>query len=88
MRHINDDDLSVIVVDRGMVDDHLPNNVLSALKRCQKKLVGSLYNAEEMQTMREEKIARITREKGISLCMEKLHSLAACGDGLTIHNSI
>lgn len=25
----------MILVDRGMMDDHLPNNVLAALKRCQ-----------------------------------------------------
>lgn len=37
MRHVNGEDLAVIVVDRGMIDDHLPNNVLAALKRCQRE---------------------------------------------------
>ena len=38
MRHVNAEDLAVILVDRGMVDDHLPNNVLTALKKCQQQV--------------------------------------------------
>lgn len=38
MFHVNGKDLAVIIVDRGMVEDHLPNNVLAALKRCQREL--------------------------------------------------
>ena len=38
MRHVSGEDLAVIIVDRGMMDDHLPNNVLAALKHCQKEV--------------------------------------------------
>ena len=34
---MNGEDLAVIVVDRGMIDDHLPNNVLAALLKCQRQ---------------------------------------------------
>lgn len=59
MRHVNGEDLAVIMVDRGMVDDHLPNNVLAALKRCQREARAQGYgNASEadvavpMETLR------------------------------------
>jgi hypothetical protein len=35
---VSGEDLAVIIVDRGMMDDHLPNNVLAALKRCQSEV--------------------------------------------------
>ena len=38
------EDLAVIIVDRGMFEDHLPNNVLAALKRCQKEFGSGRRN--------------------------------------------
>ena len=67
VRHLNDEDLSVIMIERGMVDDHLPNNVLNALKGCQKEQVGNFRDAEEIRSMKEQKIARIAEEKGIQI---------------------
>ena len=57
------EDLCVIIVDRGMVDDHLPNNVLAALRRCRRELVGSKYDSTETALLRKEKIARIEKMK-------------------------
>ena len=37
MHHVNGEDLPVILVERGMIEDHLPNNVLAALLRCQEQ---------------------------------------------------
>lgn len=41
VHHIPGEDLCVIKIDRGMIDDHLPNNVLNSLKRCQQQLIVS-----------------------------------------------
>ena len=48
----------MIIVDRGMMDDHLPNNVLAALKRCQREVrqvstVGSKSREQEGMEMEE-----------------------------------
>ena len=47
----------MIAVDRGMVDDHLPNNVLAALKRCQREIVGSIDDPEVL-ALRQERIKK------------------------------
>ena len=39
VERISSEDLCVLIVDRGMVDDHLPNSVLNALKRCKKQFL-------------------------------------------------
>ena len=36
----------MIVMDRGMVDDHLPNAVLNALKRCKKEFLPDYHPGE------------------------------------------
>ena len=62
LRYVSGEDLCVIVVDRGLVDDHLPNNVLKALIRCQEEIVGSRYNTDEVQLLRETQKEIINRE--------------------------
>jgi hypothetical protein len=39
VERISSEDLCVMIMDRGMMDDHLPNAVLNALKRCQKEFL-------------------------------------------------
>ena len=39
VERISSEDLCVIIMDRGMMDDHLPNAVLNALKRCKKQFL-------------------------------------------------
>lgn len=52
---ICNEDLCVITVDRGTIDDHLPNNVLNALKRCKQQFMDSVYNPGEVDHMRRKK---------------------------------
>ena len=46
------EDLAVIIVDRGMMDDHLPNNVLAALKRCQSEVRRRAAASRPKETVR------------------------------------
>ena len=39
VERISSEDLCVMIMDRGMIDDHLPNAVLNALKRCKKEFL-------------------------------------------------
>ena len=39
VERISSEDLCVLLMDRGMVDDHLPNSVLNALKRCKNQFL-------------------------------------------------
>lgn len=68
LRHVNGEDLSVIMVDRGMVDDHLPNNVLAALKRCQQEV-------REVTPWRREEGGNWTREEGGKSRKEEAHEV-------------
>ena len=52
---ICNEDLCVITVDRGTIDDHLPNNVLNALKRCKQQFMDSVYNPGEVDHLRRKK---------------------------------
>ena len=64
MNHVNSEDSSEIIVDRGMVGDHLPNHVLSALLRCQKEIVGTLYKPNEVRSLRINKRQKISERVG------------------------
>ena len=66
MNHVNSEDICVITVDRGMVDDHLPNSVLAALLRCQKEIVGRQYRPRKVMSL------RIEERQKISECIGKL----------------
>jgi len=44
---ICNEDLCVITVDRGTIDDHLPNNVLNALKRCKQQFMDAVESLQE-----------------------------------------
>ena len=39
VERISSEDLCVMIMDRGMIDDHLPNAVLNALKRCKNEFL-------------------------------------------------
>lgn len=47
-----------------MVDDHLPNNVLRALGRCQKEIVGQQYSSDEVTSLRERQAIQINHAIG------------------------
>ena len=47
------EDFSTLIVDKGIVEDHLPTEVLGALKLCHRQHIDGRYNASEMTTIRE-----------------------------------
>ena len=57
--------MGVIVVDRGLVEDHLPNNVLKALLRCQDELVGPRHSPADVSALRKEEAAKIDKLIGM-----------------------
>ena len=54
---VNRENMCVILIDNGVVDDHLPNHVLSALKSCKTSLMNSprTYDREAIRDMREKR---------------------------------
>lgn len=52
---VPNENIGVILVDKGMVEDHLPNHVLSALKLCKEKLlIGRRdYSSAKIMELRE-----------------------------------
>lgn len=52
---VNRENLSVILIDHGVVDNHLPNNVLKAIKTFKTRFMSSpeTYNREAIEEMRE-----------------------------------
>lgn len=51
---VNRENMCVILVDEGMVDDHLPNHVLGALRDCKTRFMSSpeTYDSEEIKELR------------------------------------
>ena len=51
---VHNENIGVILVDKGMVEDHLPNHVLAALKLYKEKLLlrNSQYDATKIKTLR------------------------------------
>lgn len=54
---VNRENMCVILIDHGVVDDHLPNHVLSALKTCKTRFMSSpkTYNRQAIEEMREKR---------------------------------
>lgn len=52
---VNRENMCVILIDEGMVDDHLPNHVLSALQACEANFMSSpqIYKSKEIKEERE-----------------------------------
>ena len=44
----------MIIIDRGAVDDHLPNHVLAALQRFKRQALAQSYREAEVERLREE----------------------------------
>ncbi len=63
MKETNRENLCVILMDEGVVDDHLPNHVLNALKTCKTRLVDSLetYDSEAIKKIREQQVELLCR---------------------------
>lgn len=47
------EDFSTLIVDKGIVEDHLPTEVMAALKRCHKQYVHGQYDPAEIKKIRE-----------------------------------
>ena len=45
------EDFSTLIVDKGLVEDHLPTEVMAALKRCHKQYVHGRYDPAEIKTI-------------------------------------
>ena len=54
---VHNENLGTILVDKGMLEDHLPNHVLAALKLCLDKLLlnSPHYDPSKIQQLREKK---------------------------------
>ena len=51
VHHVAGEDLCVMKMDRGMVDDHLPNAVMSALDQCEKEfIIGQGYQPKNKKS--------------------------------------
>ena len=52
---VHNENMGVILVDKGMVEDHLPNHVLAALVQCRERLLltSPQYDPSKMREMRE-----------------------------------
>ena len=54
MERVRNEDLCMIIIDRGAVEDHLPNHVLAALQRFKRQSLGQSYREAEVERLREE----------------------------------
>ena len=56
LTEVCNENIGVILIDRGMVDDHLPNRVLAALKICKENLLVKHpnFDYEKIKTKREQ----------------------------------
>ena len=53
MEQLRNEDLCMILIDRGVVEDHLPNHVLDSLVRFRQQSLGQHYREEEVEGLRE-----------------------------------
>ena len=44
----------MLMIDRGVVDDHLPNHVLASLTRFKAQSLAPTYSEEQVERLREE----------------------------------
>ena len=54
MERVRNEDLCMIIIDRGAMEDHLPNHVLAALQRFKRQSLGQSYREAEVERLREE----------------------------------
>ena len=47
------EDFSTLIVDKGLLEDHLPTEVMTALKRCHKQYVRGRYDPAEIKKIQE-----------------------------------
>jgi hypothetical protein len=57
VREVHNENLGTILVDKGMIEDHLPNHVLAALRLCWDKLLLNTphYDPSRIKRLREKK---------------------------------
>lgn len=69
---VNRENMCVILIDHGIVDDHLPNHVLSALKTCKTQHMHSpkTYNRQAIQELRENKERHLCEVQKMKLARE------------------
>jgi len=69
------EDFSTLIVDKGLVEDHLPTEVMAALKRCHKQYMRDQYDPAEIKKIRER------RQKEYSLKMYAEREASYVGTG-------
>ena len=52
MEKLQNEDLCMILIDRGAVEDHLPNHVLASLERFKRQSLAPYYNEAEVDRLR------------------------------------
>ena len=53
MERLRNEDLCMILIDRGVVEDHLPNHVLDSLVQFKQQCLAQHYKEEEVERLRE-----------------------------------
>ena len=53
MERLRNEDLCMILIDRGVVEDHLPNHVLDSLVQFKQQCLAQHYREEEVKKLRE-----------------------------------
>ena len=54
MERVSNEDFCMLMIDRGAVDDHLPNHVLASLMRFKAQSLAPTYSEEQVERLREE----------------------------------
>jgi hypothetical protein len=69
---VNRENMCVILIDKGVVDDHLPNHVLHALKTCKTRFMSSpgTYDRETIQKLRDERKQLLSHIRLLKLAHE------------------
>lgn len=63
MEKLQNEDLCMIMIDRGAVEDHLPNHVLASLERFKRQSLAPYYNEAEVDRLRGESCRQIQRNR-------------------------
>ncbi len=60
---VSSEDLCVILVDRGIVEDHLPTSVLGAMKRCNGSFIQGTYDPAKTRQRRKELLEQFSARR-------------------------
>ena len=63
MQRVRNEDLCMIIIDRGVVDDHLPNHVLNSLKRFKRQCLTEYYHETDVDNLRKQRRKEMQERK-------------------------